>query len=1227
MTKDLSVSLSIQLKQTDAKARIAEIGKEFEKLGLSTKAPIEEVERLKQKLGTLRDAAKIDVARNIIGVEPFRNVQQEINKVTAAFARLKASGQLSSAELGQAFLKTQERIEELKGSMNGIGSYFEKIRGQALALGAQLAVFGLAAKQAIEFEDALVDLRRAANLTQAEAKDMGREFKDLSEELGMSAVSIAKLATEAAKTGVAKQDLLEFARIAATAGMNFDMIPEEAGEALGKLKNIFGLAIGDMEAFVAMINDLADNAAATERDIIEALKLGGGDARLFGLDPKQAAALATGFLNVGASAEQAGTAMRTLLGRLRDAVTKGGAAGQALRGVVGDTRVFAKTLAVDANGAMMTFLSGLSKLSGEARSQALKDLFMEGLDTSNIAKLTNDFERFSEVMARAGKSDDELVQSLRELTARKLGSTQSELNLMAAAWRNAGQAVGELFLPAIRLATVALAAPAKAIRYLAEEFPVLSRLAAVAGTLAVGWGALRGIGTVLVAVLGKLGINIAAVTTFSGALAAIWGRVVAAFGRLAAIVGPVFTALRAGTGVFAALRVAAAGLMGPVGWIITGLSLLAAAWDMFGKDKSREAALARQKKAFDEVSDALKGVGEASNTAKGQIAQAMSDARSPVEALAADYKLASEQIKTSLAERMAAIDAAAQRETTTVQTSQAGQQAQLRETARIALEAEQQKASAVDQAGQQMLSAWGRTYGQALEIERAAGVQGSGLAKEANEAKLAIYKQLEGAYRATIDKLIGEEQRHLAAVREIEQQRLMLKMSVEDKLRSLKQKTMSDEQAYADRVKQIDEKLAKAREASAAGQTELAKRYAEEAMSLAQSNANAVTQTVEQGGKTAQQTVVTLEQAVTTSSGQIQQAYQIIDQGMTQTAKTHQEAALGIGASTQDTQGKLDALMSKIDEIRAQQAVEIEAKLSADEAASTEAIAQLQRLADAQAVQVKMDADLTAATTTLTAWKQQPGNTELALKAMVAQESLAETAADLKVKMEAANLQAPVGLDPTKAVEAMGELVEDLNETETASEHDVTPDMAAVNAAFERLNNTVTRSTHYIQEIIIPARSTGGPIQRLADGGRAWRRIVGKVRGAGTATSDSIRAMLSNGEFVLREKATSLASKFLPGFVERLNAVKSRADLQRLLGNFAASMAMPAVHLAGGGPAAVSSSPAIAALPGGSGETLTWLIRAGESEVPVRVVGSDSRRNLHIITDELYRLQLLNGKR
>lgn len=1214
---DMNLSVKIQ---ADAKQAMAELKALVAQVKISgreaTAADREAISAARERVKETRAAVVAQRDWGTLGVRSTRAIKEEMDQVNAALDRLKKSSGSTGTELARATQAAKVKMSELKGEMSGAVRISDQLKdawGQLVGLAASLAVFGKAAKEAIGFESALVDLRRAANVTREEAREMGKEFQDLAVELGMSAVGITQLATAAAKTGVAKRDLLEFSRIAATAAMNFDMLPEEAGNALAKLKNILGLGVKDMEAFVATLNELADNAATSERDIIEALKLGGGSAIQFGLTAKQSAALATAFLSLGATSEQAGTAMRTLLGKLRLASSGTGEAGKALQRVVGDARKFAQVIAGDASGALQQFMEKLKEMPSAERFEILRGIFQEGLDTENISKLAGGVDLLNEAMGRAAKSDEELIEGLRDLTNMKLESTEAELNKMGGAWRNAGAAVGELFLPMIRAASVALVAVADAIRVLIDVAPNLTRLATIGVMIALAWGPLKLIFSVLGPVLARLGT----VATAAGAT-----------------FGTIFTAMRAGTGILVAVRVAMAGIgrailgmMGPVGWAITGLTLLWDAWNWFKDDDDSEKAMAERAAAFGDVAEALKGVGTAADQAKNQIQLAMQEATAPIEALVASYKTATEQIKTTLADRLLAIDDAAKRELEIVQTAGLSQRDQLRETARITLESEQQKVDAIRTAGEDMERAWQTTHGRALEIARAAGMDAVKLEQEATDAKVEIYKQLEAGYRKTVNVLIAEEQRHLKAVQEIENQRLLLKMSVEDRIRALKQKTMSDEQAYTDRVAQIEDKLAKAREASAKGQSDIAKRYADEAMSLAERNAQEVVRTVEQGGKKVSTTVVSLEQAVQTSQAQIEQAFAILDGDMAKNAQQRAEMANDTKAKADDAKGELEGVLQKLQEIRAAQEQKVALQLEADEASATAAIEKLKAIAEAQAIMAKVDADLAAATATIVTWKSDPNNTEVALKAKIAEDSLAESLPLLQAKMKAAGLQVPADLDFAPAMTAFERLREILGNTTTTSKHGVKDNVPVVKKEIDSLNGRNTSSTHTVHRYVVEHHAGGGwageAVQRLADGGRAWRRFTGKVFGPGTSTSDSIRAMLSRDEFVVRARATRIASQVLPGFIEGFNAISSKADLLRLFSSFTGSMAAPALKLAGGGWA---SAPAASSMPTAFGDTMTWLIRAGETEASIRVVGSDSRRNLHAITDELTRVGLLSGK-
>jgi len=1215
---DMTLSLKIQ---ADAKQAMAELKALVAQVKLSgreaTAADRAAINAARERVKETRAAALAQRDMGNLGVRSTRSIKEEMDRVNAALDRLRKSSSTTGTDLARATQAAKVKMSELKAEMSGTVRVSDQLRdawSQLAGFVGGLAVFGAAVREAITFESALVDLRRAANVTREEAREMGKEFQDLAVELGMSAAGIVQLATAAAKTGVAKRDLLEFSRIAATAAMNFDMLPEEAGDALAKLKNILGLGVKDMEAFVATLNELADNAATSERDIIEALKLGGGSATQFGLTAKQSAALATAFLALGATSQQAGTAMRTLLGRLRLASSGTGEAGKALQRVVGDARKFAQVMAGDASGALQQFMEKLKDMPSAERFEILRGIFQEGLDTENIAKLAGGVDLLNEAMGRAAKSDDELVRGLRDLTNMKLESTEAELNKMGAAWRNAGAVIGELFLPMIRAAAVALVAIADAIRTLIDTVPNLTRLAVIAGTIALAWGPLKLIFSGLGPVLAKL------------------GSIASAAGSM---FGTVFAAMRTGSGVLVAARVAMvglgraiAGLMGPVGWAITGLTLLWDAWNWFQDDDNSGKAMADRAAAFEDVASALQGVGGAADQAKNQIQLAMDEAAAPVDALVESYKTATTQITATLADRLLAIDDAAKRELQVVQTAGLSQRDQLRETARITMEAEQQKVDAIRDAGEEMERAWQTTHGRALEIARAAGMDTVKLEQAATDAKIEIYKQLEAGYRKTVDVLIAEEQRHLKAVKDIEEQRLLLKMSVEDRIRALKQKTMSDEQAYTDRVAQIEDKLAKAREASSKGQSDIAKRYADEAMSLAERNAQEVVRTVEQGGKKVSTTVVSLEQAVQTSQTQIEQAFAILDGDMAKNAQQRAEMASDTRAKADDAKGELEGVLEKLQEIRDAQAQKVALQLEADEESATAALDKLKAIAEAQAIMAKVDADLSAASASLQAWKDAPENKEMALAATVNQESLAASVASLKTAMAAANLQVPAELDTTKAMESFEKLRNTLDGAQTTSKHDVKDNVPAVKKSIDSLNGRHTSSVHTIYEKTVPMKASGGwasdGIRHLADGGRAWRRFAGTVFGPGTGTSDSIRAMLSRGEFVVRERATRIVSQVLPGFIERFNAVSSKSDLLRLFSSLTGAMAAPSMKLAGGGWATAPAAPSMSA---SFGDTMTWLIRAGETEASIRVVGSDSRRNLHAITDELTRVGLLSGKR
>ena len=88
-------------------------------------------------------------------------------------------------------------------------------------------------------------------------------------------------------------------------------------------------------------------------------------------------------------------------------------------------------------------------------------------------------------------------------------------------------------------------------------------------------------------------------------------------------------------------------------------------------------------------------------------------------------------------------------------------------------------------------------------------------------------------YKAHIDALNAEEDRHLAKVKSIEEQKAQAKMSLEEKLRALEKQGMSEYEAYQKTMSDVAELQAKAREAASKGEMEAAKEYLSQAKSAA----------------------------------------------------------------------------------------------------------------------------------------------------------------------------------------------------------------------------------------------------------------------------------------------------------------------------------------------------------------------------------------------------------
>lgn len=357
------------------------------------------------------------------------------------------------------------------------------------------------------------------------------------------------------------------------------------------------------------------------------------------------------------------------------------------------------------------------------------------------------------------------------------------------------------------------------------------------------------------------------------------------------------------------------------------------------------------------------------------------------------------------------------------------------------------------------------------------------------------------SYRSHIDALNGEANRHLEAVRRIEEEKAGFTQSTEEKVRRLQQSAMTAAAAYADQQLQIEENLAAAKAAIKAGDFQQAQEYGKKAIDIATNTAREI--------KEGDRVVVDQKAAVASAIGKIGEASALVSQALDAEKSAHLSQADSAVAAA----GRMKLAMAEV---------------------STEI----------DALTKKLSTDATISVTT---------NLD-ALKANFA--DFDRLYADKQIVW---NLR-------TNAEQVRKDL-DELKKPGTST-HTVRPDLNEIRRQIEALSrNTSSIHTVYINKV--QKNATGGLIQHLANGGapspfrRRSGQAGGRISGPGNGTSDSIPAMLSNGEYVIR--AASVA-KFGESFMAAINAGFLPAMPRFAAGGLAA--------FAGPAPAASSSNAA-----------------------------------------------------
>jgi tape measure domain-containing protein len=571
----------------------------------------------------------------------------------------------------------------------------------------------------------------------------------------------------------------------------------------------------------------------------------------------------------------------------------------------------------------------------------------------------------------------------------------------------------------------------------------------------------------------------------------------------------------------------------------------------------------------------------------GEVEQAVSKANAVVTdataKMAEAYKGFTAIVEANLQRQVDAVKARYQQEQSALDLSKASEADKLTKSTQLLLESLTQQTTLRRQALADTLKliddeskariAEAARQGQ-TEAERSANV--TRVENEILATKRQSMAQAAAEYKAHIDALNAEANRHLAEIQRIEEAKRQLTLSTEDRIREIRRQGMTEFEATEDRKRQVVELQTKARDALAAGEFEQARQFAQKAMDLAAQVASTQTSEAKKAEEARKQSEQALSEvtkletqsreayrkqeyataqdlmrqadalraelaqktkesdaAITKGKEGVNQAIQnireseeILNKTLDAESQAHQNAAKSALAARDQIKQTLTETETQIDQITAKLKDGLKVTLDADTSRFDKAIADLDKALAEKERLLPIKADLEQAQKKLQEYEQllKEGKT-LPVDADVSQAKAALDKLTAYAK-ESSQLELRISSEKAQAsITNVEGMIRALDRIKTESQHQISSNADAAKSQVLSLNGMNTSSTHTIYVTKVETNATGGlvggGVPHFADGGpvaSAFTRMTGgSVPGSGD--QDTVPRTLDAGAFVLRKAA------------------------------------------------------------------------------------------------------------
>lgn len=443
-------------------------------LGAQLAATANPTEDLKNKVAAARKEADQAKAAFVGAATGLKAMDVQLKAAGVSIKTVKV--EMDAAEKSMAALtRRKEALNKAMAAKVANDDALSAVKGKALGTFALAGSMALPVHEAIQFETAMADVRKAVDFKDGGPglKGMELAIKDMARTIPIAHEGLAAIVAAGGRMGIAEADLRTYTETVAKMSTAWEMAPDAAGESMGKIANIMGLAIGDLELVGDAINKLDDSSTAKAAEIVDVLKRTGGMGKEFGLNAQQIAALATSFLDLGSAPEVAGTSINALLMKLQSAPIQSDKFKESLKELGWSAEGMQQAIGKDAQGTLIKFLDTVKRLDKDTRINTLGEMF--GAEYSDdMAKLVGGLDNYKKQLKLVGDQANYAGSMTAEFNTRS-ATTANQLTLTGNAVSEVGINIGTVLLPAVMDIAKGLAWASHGVASFAEAHPAMTK--------------------------------------------------------------------------------------------------------------------------------------------------------------------------------------------------------------------------------------------------------------------------------------------------------------------------------------------------------------------------------------------------------------------------------------------------------------------------------------------------------------------------------------------------------------------------------------------------------------------------------------------------------------------------------------------------------------------------------------------------------------------------------